>query len=61
MEYRAGTRELIHLLETVDLEKDKTFSIKGADLNAAEVIMLSYLAEITEKPLKSLSFIAQLN
>lgn len=61
MEYRAGTRELIHLLETVDLEKDETFSIKGADLNAAEVIMLSYLAEITEKPLKSLSFIAQLN
>ena len=60
MSYRAGTREFINLLEKIDLSSDDSFSIKGSDLNEAENIMLSYLPEITEKPLKSLGFIGQL-
>lgn len=59
-EYTAGTRELIQLLETIDFAGKETFKIKAADLAAAEQIMLDYLPEIIEKPLKSLTFISQL-
>lgn len=56
-----GTRELIEKLKTIDLAAPPDFSVKGADMMAAEKIMLAYLPEITEKPLKSLQFIGQLN
>ena len=59
-EYRTSTRELMQLLEEIDLSGEDAFSVKGSDLAAAEQIMMSYLPEIIEKPLKSLGFIGQL-
>lgn len=56
-EYTAGTRRLIALLEKLNLASPPEFSVKGSELLAAERIMLCYLPEIMEKPLKSLEFI----
>ena len=56
-----GARELIAKLKTINFAEPPAFSVKGADMIAAERLMLAYLPEITEKPLKSLQFIGQLN
>lgn len=56
----AEIQALWHTLQQLDLENPGAFSVKGRSLMGLERILHGYLVYQTERPLKSLEFLAQL-
>lgn len=58
--YPASLRQLIGTLGTLDWASTAKLTLHGADVVAAEDLLLRYLQTITGRPLKSLAFIQQI-
>ena len=59
--FSAKLRMFIYQLRELDWLKPPVFSVSGGDLVLAETLLLLYLQNLLEKPLKSLAFIQQLS
>lgn len=55
-----GARELMGKLQLLDFENPGKFIVRGADLMQLEQVLYKFLIYQTDKPLKSLQFLAQM-
>lgn len=58
---RQSMRDFLAWLETLGSQEVEAFRVSGRDLVDTERIILAYLNDIVDRPLKSLSFIAELS